>query len=961
MIKESPIIVGIGASAGGLVALEEFFTHMPSDSGLAFVLIQHLSPDYKSMMAELLSKYTKMPVAQAAEGMEVEPDHVYLIPPKVNLTIENNTLHLVSRENRPHQLHLPIDIFFHSLAQNSGHKAIAVVLSGTGSDGTLGLRSIKEMGGMTLAQDPQSAKFDGMPNSAIHTELVDMVLPASEMPAHILRYVKHPFLNKEDSEFTFDSRDQEFLQSLLSLIKQFSGIDFSQYKLSTVGRRIERRMSILQIDKLKDYLEFVLQNKEEMEHLNNELLIGVTRFFRDPPAFEMLDKMIVPRLFERNDTDPIRVWVAGCSSGEEAYSVAILLTRFRDEHHLSREIKIFATDVDRRSLDIASTGRYPETIVNDVPKEVLNEYFIRRESDFIISEKIRRMIVFARHNLLKDPPFNKVDLIVCRNLLIYFRSETQRQILGNFSFALRQDGFLFLGASESLGEHRDIFHTLDSRWKLYQLKKGVPLSGFPIYSTPSFIREKRQHQQKSYDSDNIYLEDIREKLTMELIPPTLIVDEELNLLHTFNDVSDFLKIPVGRASLNLTRMLPNAIALMIRNGIRRANETNDSVYFTGLSIGKEEENVSFRIERHFLYANSQPVFSLTFYKNRDPLASFEKLHGREDIDTLNLNYQEELEKELRLTRENLQSTVEELETSNEELQATNEELMSSNEELQSTNEELQSVNEELFTVNSEYQAKIEELTLLNQDMENYMQSTQIGVLFLDSNLRIRKFTPSIRSYFPLLDQDVGRPLAHFAGSLNYANLEDDLLDVLRHLRPIEKDVVMGDHKTYQLRILPYIVGRGVVDGLTLTFVDITQRVVLEKELKLLNERYKMIVSTSEIAAFDWMNTAADLAWWSPELLELAGKGRDAANERPLSELWDLFASQDEVDRVKSIIGQLTNDTTRCQTIVELSNSAEGAVPGSTRKFVLMLSLADTPGPTRILGALTPVEKSTHLC
>lgn len=959
MIKESPIIVGIGASAGGLVALEEFFTHMPSDSGLAFVLIQHLSPDYKSMMAELLSKYTKMPVNQAAEGMEVEPNHVYLIPPKVNLTIENNILHLVSRENKPHQLHLPIDIFFHSLAQNSGHKAIAVILSGTGSDGTLGLRSIKEMGGMTLAQDPQNAKFDGMPNSAIHTELVDMVLPANEMPTHILRYVKHPFLNKEDSEFTFDSRDQEFLQSLLGLIKQFSGIDFSQYKLSTVGRRIERRMSILQIDKLKDYLEFVLQNKEEMEHLNNELLIGVTRFFRDPPAFDMLDKMIIPRLFERNDNDPLRVWVAGCSSGEEAYSVAILLTRFKDEHHLTREIKIFATDVDRRSLDIASTGRYPETIVNDVPKEVLNEYFIRRDSDFIISEKVRRMIVFARHNLLKDPPFNKVDLIVCRNLLIYFKPETQRQILGNFSFALRQDGFLFLGASESLGEHRDIFHTLDSRWKLYQLKKGVPLSGFPVYSTPSFVREKRTSpHSKNYDTDNIYLEDIREKLTMELIPPTLIVDEELNLLHTFNDVSEFLKIPVGRASLNLTRMLPNSIALMIRNGIRRANESSDSVYFTGLSINKEEENISFRIERHFLYANSQPVFSLTFYKNRDPLLSFEKIHGHEDIDTLNLNYQEELEKELLLTRENLQSTVEELETSNEELQATNEELMSSNEELQSTNEELQSVNEELFTVNSEYQAKIEELTLLNQDMENYMQSTQIGVLFLDSQLRIRKFTPTIRAYFPLLEQDVGRPLAHFAGSLNYANLEDDLLDVLRHLRPIEKDVVMGDRKTYQLRILPYIVGKGIVDGLTLTFVDITQRVALEKELKLLNERYKMIVSTSEIAAFDWMDTSVDKAWWSPELLKLVGRENFDARELPMSELWSSFVSQEEVERVKSLMNQLSAEINRCQTSVELYVGPEKK---QTRKFWLLLSRADLPGPGRILGSFTPMEKSTQVC
>lgn len=954
MSKEPPIIVGIGASAGGLKALEQFFTHMPPDSGLAFVLIQHLSPDYKSMMAELLSKYTAMPVTQAAEGMEVEPNHVYLIPPKVNLTIENNVLHLVSRDNRPHQLHLPIDIFFHSLAQNSRHKAIAIILSGTGSDGTLGLRSIKEMGGMTMAQDPQSAKFDGMPNSAIHTELVDVVLPPEEMPAHILRYVQHPFLNKEETEFILDSRDEEVLQSLLGLVKQYSGIDFFQYKLSTVGRRIERRMSILQVEKLKDYFEYLLQNKEELEQLNNELLIGVTRFFRDPPAFEMLDKMVVPRLFERADTEAVRVWVAGCASGEEAYSVAILLARYRETHGLSREIKIFATDVDRRGLEVASQGRYPETIVTDVPKEYLTEYFIRRENDYVVSEKIRKLIVFARHNLLKDPPFNKVDLIVCRNLLIYFKPEAQRQILGNFSFALRQGGFLFLGASESLGEQRELFHTLDSRWKLYQLKKGVPIQVLPVYSSPVALREKRiKTYPRAQEVESLYLEDIREKLIMELIPPTVIIDEDLNLLHTFNDVSPFLKIPVGRVTLNLARMLPSSVALMIRNAIRRSGETGESVYYTGLNLeGREEEQFSFRLERHVLYSNSQAVYSLTFLKGRDAL--LEKIRTGDNLDSqiLARNYQEELEKELRITRENLQSTVEELETSNEELQATNEELMSSNEELQSTNEELQSVNEELFTVNSEYQAKIEELTQLNRDMENYMHSTQIGVLFLDSSLRIRKFTPTIRSYFPLLDQDVGRPLAHFATSLNYDNLEEDLRKVLSQLRPIERDVVMKDGKTYQLRILPYVIDRGVVDGLTLTFVDISARVELERELHLLNERYQMILSTSGLCPFDWMDSKSEDMWWSPELCQLLG----AEEVNPTISRF-LSLAEDPQDRktLETAFQHIDEKQPRCELRL-LLRTAQGSRPCK-----VLLLFAPEQGRRRVLGAVSPLDESPSLC
>jgi len=877
-------IVGIGASAGGLDSLEKLFRNMPDRTGLAFVVIQHLSPDYKSMMVELLSKHTRMAIKQAEDGMSVQADTVYLIPPKVSLTIAKGALHLATRDSHTHALHLPIDIFFRSLAEDLEGRAIGIVLSGTGSDGTLGSRAIKEAGGMLMVQEPASAPFDGMPNSAIHTGLADYVAPPEAIPHLLLKYVKHPLSALAD-KIPPSSKDEDMLMRILDLIKEETGLDFSYYKPSTVIRRIERRMGVNQIEKLEHYHRYLEKNPSEIQVLYSELLIGVTRFFRDNEAFDIIQQQVIPELIKNrkeNPRMPIRIWVAGCSSGEEVYSLAILISEYFQAHNLSIETKIFATDIDHRAVDIAAAGKYPASIVSDVPMPLLGKYFFKSDDFYQVVEKIRKMVIFAQHNLLKDPPFNNLDLVACRNLLIYLRNDMQQKVLSMFGFALKKGGFLFLGSSETVGNLSDLFSTFDNKWRVYRYKGGANFADFRFFTgerteehaRATLYQPQQRHVPTPHEPDTV-MQRIQSHLLDFHVPPTVVLDHDFNLVHTIGDVNEFLQIPKGQFTFNIFKLMDKNLSGLVSNALRKSQKSKEAVRYNDVQLTWKGNKIALTllIEPFTDQKTKRRFFLLTFQGAEKVLADFESTQEVALDNNQELRIQD-LENELQLTRENLQATIEELETSNEELQATNEELMSANEELQSTNEELQSVNEELYTVNSEYQNKIEELTSLNNDMNNLLSSTNIGTMFLDGALRIRKFTPAVKEQFPIMDHDVGRPISHFAANFDYPRLIDDLRQVLASSTALEKDVKLKNGKTYQVSIQPYRTTNNSIDGLVLAFIDISRRLKMESDLRASQELLEIAATIATDGFWDWPDTAADQQRWSTRFYELLGYAAD---------------------------------------------------------------------------------------
>jgi two-component system CheB/CheR fusion protein len=855
-------LVGVGASAGGLDSLEKLFRNMPDRSGLAFVVIQHLSPDYKSMMVELLSKYTNMAIRQAEDGMQVERDTVYLIPPKGSLKVSDGKLCLSRRSGQTHVLHLPIDIFFRSLAEDMEQRAIGIILSGTGSDGTLGSRAIKEAGGMLMVQDPASAQFDGMPNSAIHTGVADYVLPPDKMPSMLLKYVKHPMLTLEKQVPT-SSKNEDILASILDVIREETGLDFSYYKPSTIIRRIERRMGVNQIEKLDHYQRYLEKNPSEIQVLYSELLIGVTRFLRDKEAFDLIAEKVIPEIIktrEERSRTPVRIWVAGCSSGEEVYSLAILLSEYYERHGLHPETKIFATDIDQRAVDIAAVGKYPASIVSDVPMPLLSKYFFKSDDAYQVVEKIRKMVIFARHNLLKDPPFNNLDLVTCRNLLIYLQNDMQHKVLSMFGFALKKDGFLFLGSSETVGALGDMFAVFESKWRIFRYKGGATFADFRPFEIernhdmPRITASPHPRSLSLREPDTV-MQRIQSHLLDFYLAPTLVLDQDLNLIHTIGEVNDFLQLPKGQVSFNIFKLTDSSLSGLISNAVRKARQTQQPVRYKDVILTNKENPLSltFVVEPFFDEKSKRRFFLLTFQGAEKVATSVEPIKDLPVGDERELRLQE-MEHELQLTRENLQATIEELETSNEELQATNEELMSANEELQSTNEELQSVNEELYTLNSEYQNKIEELTALNNDVDNLLNSTHIGTMFLDNAFRIRKFTPAIKEQFPIVEYDVGRPIGHFAANFDYPELMQDLEETLNTLIPRQLKVSLSNGTTYQVRILPYRTANNTIEGLVLTFVDITEQIKISEALAEKDNLYRTLIES--IPHIVWLENAA---------------------------------------------------------------------------------------------------------
>ena len=827
-------VVGIGASAGGLEALETFFDHAPCDSGLAYVVVQHLSPDYKSLMVELLSKRTRMPVRRADEGIVVEADCVYLIPPKKNLEIAHGRLKLTEK-NAHATLNLPIDIFFRSLAEERGDRAIGVILSGTGSDGMRGVRAIKEVGGLAIVQDPASARFDGMPRSAISTGLVDYVSPPEEMPAQLVRYASHHESARRAPPATLDL-PEEGVPAVLAAVKRQTGVDFTHYKPGTIVRRIERRMHVTQCRTVAEYLVLVRESARETTTLFKELLIGVTKFFRDTEAFDVLSREVIEPLVVRAGVrDTLRVWVPGCATGEEALTLAMLFHEQLDQHGRSVDLKIFATDIDRDAIELASSGVYPESISADVSPARLARFFVRKGDSYHVVRSLRESVIFAVHNLVKDAPFSRVDLVSCRNLLIYFDPVLQRRALSLMHFALKPSGHLFLGASETVADLPDHFRPLDARAKLFHRVGPVrtPIVDLAEPSTserPPVRRVRAEPQAETPDAALAVLA-ARADMADEFAPAALLITERHDLVHVFGDASRYLSVPRGAATHDALEMLPRSMVSLVALGMQKALRDDAAVSYRGVPVEGAEGERTFGVR---IKPVREPGLRDRYVLVQlEPAASRRELAGEGALDvaaqgTARLD---ELQAELQFAQENLRATIEELETSNEELQATNEELLASNEELQSTNEELQSVNEELLTVNAEYQAKIIELTELSADVDNLLRSTSIATLFLDQSLQIRRFTPDVAALVHLMPRDVGRSVQHLQLSFDAPWWITDLTAVVGTRVPRERAIALSDGRQLLVRMLPYLGESAVARGVVVTFVDVTPVHVAQRHLQ----------------------------------------------------------------------------------------------------------------------------------
>lgn len=841
------IVVGVGASAGGLEALQDFFKNVPLDTGLAFVVIQHLSPDYRSLMDELLARETSIPIHIATDGMPIEEDNIYLIPPRHNISIFHDKLYLEAQEGKK-RLNLPVDIFFRSLALEKGKNAIGIILSGTGSDGTLGTRAIKEAGGMIMVQDEKSAKFDGMPRNSIATGLVDYVLPPSRMPEELVNFVKHPFVKQKKTLDSELSKNYDTLTKVILVLRDHGGIDFSFYKDATILRRLERRVSINRHDTLEEYLDFLKDSEKEQETLQRELLIGVTRFFRDAEAFDAIKTKVLPAMLDRK---AIRIWSAGCSTGEEVYSLAIMINEYLDSAAASCDVKIFATDIDRNSIEYAGRGFYPDSVMADVEPAYLSKYFIRKENGYQIIESIRKTIVFATHNLLKDSPFSHIDLLVCRNLFIYIKPEIQARVLNMFYYSLGPGGHLFLGSSESLGELSSAFECLDSKWKIYRFKEGYqpqPGKMLSLIKSP-LAASTRAFPSKVILNDGTKFERLLDYALSATLPPSIIVDGSDNIIHIVNDVSPFVKLQPGRFSQNVYDNVSPDIAVFVGSILRRLKREGEESVVENLIEIKGYGDNEVLLEGRRIGSERAWFYLIGFRLRERAVRDVQPVQCAEAPSGQYLDRITELEKELQFTKENLQATVEELETSNEELQSSNEELIASNEELQSTNEELQSVNEELYTVNSEYQTKIEELTRLNNDVNNLLKNTEVGALYLDRNLCIRKLTPIVSKITNIMESDFGRPIYHLSLGPGADVILQDIQKVVDTLQAVDRNTTIPGHGTFLVRIRPYRTDYNAVDGVLVIFIDINN---LQTEIDRANVAADRLENALKIG---------NMAWW----------------------------------------------------------------------------------------------------
>jgi len=842
------LIVGIGASAGGLQAFLAFLAHLPHDSGLAFVLVQHLSPDHESMLTEILARATPLPVVEAQHGMRVEPNRVYVIPPDATLTIEDGRLLLV-KPAPPRSSRRPIDSFFSSLAKDQGDNAVSIVLSGVGSDGSVGLAAVKEAGGLTIAQ----AEFDhhvmpGMPQSAAATGFVDYVLQVEEMPAKLIEYRDHLGLvaDRKDGEgMRIDT--PEHLATVLSVLGAKTGHDFAKYKIKTVTRRIQRRMQVLQADTVLGYIKHLREDPAEPELLFRDLLIGVTEFFRDQEAFQGLSAAI-EAILEREGEQPFRIWVPACSTGEEAYSLAIIVRELIEARGASFNVQIFGTDIDDRAIEFARAGRYQRT--TGISPESLQRWFIETNGEFCPIRQIRGMCVFSVHNVAKDPPFSRLDLISCRNLMIYMDSDLQDRVLRTFHYALNPNGILFLGLSEGVSGHTKLFTRLDKAAHIFQRQDGdAAFPAMPMAALgPARNRSAGELAQGSGDRVD---RGVRAALA-KYSPVFLVVDRHDNIVrYSGGEVARYLEPSAGAANLSLVSNLRKDLRIVVRTALQSVVKTGEGTAFDNVAILIEGQprRLSVIVEP-VQDAGGEGLYVVAF---QDIRTTAPEPANAADGSPRN---PEALaaEQELRTTRAQLQATIGDLETANEEMksaaeeyQSVNEELQSTNEELQTSKEEMQSINEELQTVNAEMMAKNDLLSNLNSDLQNLLDSTQIATIFLDENLRIKNFTPSMAEIFSLRENDRGRPLTDIVSLLDYDDLRRDVAKVLRELTVLERELELNDRgASFVMRIRPYRSIERVIDGVVMTFVDVTARKAAERAKNVSERRFSAIISQAAV-------------------------------------------------------------------------------------------------------------------
>ncbi len=847
-------VVGIGGSAGSFGAIREFLEEIPADAGIAFVLVQHLAPDQPSILAELLQRSTAMPVLRVEDGMEVQANHVYVIPENKEMVIHNGRL-LLMLPHKPRGRRMPIDNFLQSLASDWGEQAVCAIFSGMGSDGETGARFIKEGLGMVMVQSPGDAQFESMPRSIIESDNPDYVDTPKAMARRLLDYVRFPLLQNAKSD-GLGRRQTQALQQVFTALRTGTGHDFSLYKKSTILRRLERRMRMYQFGELMQYAEHLQATPPEVQALFKELLIGVTKFFRDYPAFEVLESQLLPDLVGRKKkNEPLRIWVAGCSTGEEVYSIAILVQECLERLKLRNVIKVqmFATDLDPEAVRRARQGIYADNVANDISAERLERWFVQKDSTYQVVQEIREMIIFAEHNLIKDASFTNLDLLCCRNVLIYFTAELQRKLLPVFHYTLREGGVLFLGPSETISGFDDLFTPIDSKWKIFRRRENsVALTRFiefPAQTTPPKrpqlpgVNAEVPLPVTGKDRSANLQEKINRVLLQKRTPPALVINAQGELIFVHGRTGKYLEPAPGQFNANVYEMAREGLLLELRGAVLRASTQADPVVVPHVNV---KTNGHYQLVRLTVEQLHEPeelkgMLLVTFEDQPAPRktpAGRQRAVPAPEKDKVI----EQMEQELAFTRQHLQQTIEQMQTTVEELKSANEELQSTNEELQSTNEEsntakeeMQALNEELMTVNMQFRAKTDELTELNNDMANLLNSAEVATLFLSNQLYIKRFTPSVTEIIPLVPTDVGRPVANLATRLRYEHLVRDVQEVLAKLTPKEVEVEDTNGQWYLLRIIPYRTLDNFIGGAVLSFQPITALKVVRTQLQATRE------------------------------------------------------------------------------------------------------------------------------
>ncbi len=911
-VEEKPLntyfsIVGVGASAGGLAAFEAFFSTMPAEPNMAFILIQHLSPDHKSILNEIIQRYTEMNVYEVEDGMKVEINCVYIIPPKHDMALINGRLQLLEPTSL-HAIRLPIDFFFRSLAHDQGERAIGIILSGTGSDGTQGIREIKGKGGLVIAQKIDTCEYSSMPQSAIDTDLVDYEVSPQNMPAKLMDYVSHAFKTSGTGTFSTASNTENELRKIFILLRNYTGHDFSQYKPNTINRRIERRMAVHNIEAIDQYVKYLQNTSKEIETLFNELLIGVTSFFRNPNSFIALKNLLPKLLGAKKVGEIIRVWSVGCSTGEEAYSIAILIQEYLQEFNLSYTVQVFATDIDPKAIAIARTGIYPGDILADISPERIKRFFTldADSGKFQIHKTIRNMLVFSEQNIIKDPPFSKVDLISCRNLLIYMNKDLQKKVLPTFHYALNPSGILFLGSSETIGEFGNLFETIDHKAKLYQRKnttQGIYRMSSHLVHTPSALPSSST--QISPVAPKIPFRELTEQALLQLIAPAaVLVNDKGDILYLYRDAGRYLELPSGEvATNNILKMTHNALQRSLIISLHKATETNETIHSSAIKVKINTQWIGLNVLVAPVSSSSKTTLYLIAFegahlldanegKDIETKKEFSSPEDNAQIASLTqeLHFQEEF---LKTSNEKLNISNEELRSSNEEIQSMNEELQSSNEELETSKEELQSVNEELSTVNAELQTKVVDLSRSNNDMNNLLAGTGIGTIFVDHKLCILRFTPASTKIINFILSDIGRPINHIVSNMiGYDNLTKDIQEVLDTLVPKEIQVKTKDLKSYIMHIQPYRTIENVIEGAVITFVEITEIIKISEELIEANQelsRMAVIVKNSNDAII-MQDLEGNILAWNPTATKIYGWSEDEALKMNMK---DIIPKEDE--------------------------------------------------------------------